>query len=178
MIQELCNIGNEHLIDTFYKIAVFEASQLTPFNHLTPYDTIKTILETVPDDFQVLLTDLLPEDITVKNPPSISDNGVINKTSISFTLTPQDKNLQDLLETYINQEVVVLVSKRNTHHLYGTSSQPLLFSYQEINANKPNAIKGYDVNISGESYGTTKLFEDITFNIYNRGLAFTLAQEI
>lgn len=178
MIQELCNIGNEHLIDTFYKVAVFESSQLPKFNHLTSDATILNIFETVPDDYQVLLAELLPEDISVSNPPTISDSGSLTKPNIRFTLTPQDKNLQALLETYHNQEVVILVSKRNTTHIYGTSSQPLLFSYSELNSNKPSGLKGYTVTIYGDVYGSAKLFEDVPFTIYSRGLAFELAQEM
>lgn len=178
MIQELCNIGNEHLIDTFYKVAVFEATQLTRFNYLTADAAVLNIFETIPDDYQVLLTELLPEDITVTNPPSITSSGSLTKPSIKFTLTPQDKNLQTLLETYHNKEVVVLVSKRNTTHIYGTSAQPLLFSYSELNSNKPSGLKGYTINITGNVYGTSKLFENIVFTIYNRGLAFELAQEM
>lgn len=178
MIQELCNIGNEHIIDTFYKVSIFEASQLPAFNHLTNDAAVKSILDTIPDNYQVLLTDLLPENISVRNPSKITASGSTNQTTISFVVTPQDKNLQALLETYQNKEVVVLVSKRNTTHLYGTQAQPLLFSYSELNNNTPNGLKGYTINISGEGYGTTKLFENLTFTIYSRGLAFELAQEL
>ena len=178
MIQEICNIGNEHLIDTFHKVAIFESSQLAKFNHLTPEATIQSIFETVPDDYQVLLTDLLPNNIQVSHSTTIKDDGKAYNTRISFILTPQDKSLQDLLETYNNQEVVILISKRNTTHLYGTSAQPLLFRYSELNSNNPSQIKGYTVILEGQSYGPTKHFEDVTFTIYSRGLAFQLAQEI
>lgn len=178
MIQEICNIGNEHLIDTFYKVAIFEASQLTKFNHLTSDATIQSIFDTVPDDYQVLLTELLPKNINVSNPSKVNSAGIMYNTSISFIVTPQDKNLQNLLETYNNKEVVALVSKRNTTHIYGTSAQPLLFSYSELNSNKPDGIKGYTINLEGEGYGAGKIFENIIFTIYSRGLAFQLAQQI
>lgn len=178
MIQELCNIGNEHLIDTFYKVAILEATQLEMFNHLTPDDTIQSILDTIPDSHQVLITDLLPDSISVSNPAKLSESGVTNTTSISFVVTPQDKNLQTLLNTYQNQEVVALVSKRGTSHLYGTQAQPLLFKFSELNNPKPNGLKGYTISISGTGYGDTKIFEAIEFTIYNKGLAFQLAEPL
>lgn len=178
MIQQICNTGNEHLIDTFHKVSIIEASQLPKFSHLSTDDFILNILENIPDDYQVLLADLLPESISVRNPIKVNSSGTTNKTSISFVLTPQDKNLQALLNTYQNQEVVILVSKRNTTHLYGTANQPLLFTFSELNNPKPNGLKGYTVSISGEGYGDTKIFENIIFTIYNRGLAFQLAQQI
>ena len=175
---DLSKLGNEHIIDTFYKVSIFEASQLPKFNHLTPDETIKTILDTIPDNYQVLLTDLLPENISVRNPSKITASGSSNQSSISFVVTPQDKNLQALLETYQNKEVVVLVLKRNTTHLYGTSDQPLLFKYNELNNPKPSGLKGYTIILNGEGYGSTKIFENFTFGIYERGLAFQLAQQI
>jgi len=178
MIQEICNIGNEHLIDTFYKVSIFEATQLTKFNHLTADAVIQDILENVANDAQVLLADLLPNSISVSNPVKVKASGTTNNTSISFVLTPQDKNLQTLLNTYQNKEVVILISKRNTTHLYGTTAQPLLFTFSELNNARPDGLKGYSVSISGEGYGDVKLFEDIAFNIYNRGLAFQLAQQL
>ena len=178
MIQELCNIGHENHIDTFYKIAIIEKSHLPNFNNLTADATVKSYIENLPDTAQVLLTDLLPKNIQVSNPPRISDIGVLQTANISFLLTPLDKNLQTLLETYLNKEVVVLISKRNISHLYGTQAQPLLFSYAPSHSNDPSVIKGYKVSIKGDCYGSDKQFEDVTFNIYTRGLAFQLAQEI
>lgn len=178
MIQEICNIGTEHLIDTFYKVAIFEATQLPKFNHLTPDETIKSYLDNIPSDYQVLLTDLLPDSISVQNPTKISASGTTNQTTINFVVTPQDKNLQALLETYLNKEVVVLVSKRNTTHLYGTSAQPLLFKFNELNNPKASGLKGYTIILNGEGYGSTKIFKNFTFGIYERGLAFQLAQQL
>lgn len=178
MIQELCNIGNEHHIDTFYKIAVMEATQFQKFNHLTTDAAVNTIISEIPDNYQILITDLLPKDIKVSSPTKITDAGVLYSSDISFTLTPQDKYLQQLLETYNNKEVIVLVSKRKTNHLYGSVAQPLLFKYAPLNANDPSSIKGYTIDIEGETYGPERLFENVSFNIYTRGLAFQLAQEL
>lgn len=178
MIHELCNKGNEHHIDTFYKIAVFEASQLPYFSHMTKDDAIEDIITNLPDSSQVLITDLLENNLNVGHTTRLSASGKLFSTNITFTITPQDKNLQQLLDTYNDKEVVVLVSKRTTSHLYGTSIQPLVFKYDELNSPVPSVIKGYNITISGSGYGNGKIFEDIEFNIYSRGLAFELARQI
>jgi len=178
MIQQLCNIGHEHHIDTFFKIAVLETSLLPFFNHLTSDNSIENIITNIPDTSQVFIADLLPKNIRVNTTSRISSEGTLYKTTISFTLTPQDKNLQALLETYQNKEVLALVSKRNTSHLHGTKAQPMLFKYNPLNSNNPSVIKGYTITITGECYGAEKLYEDIVFNIYTRGLAFDLAQDL
>lgn len=178
MIQEICNIGNEHAIDTFYKIAIMEKSHLPNFSYLTPDETVQDYITNLPDTAQVLITDLLPKNLKNSSRPRISDSGIIYKTNISFLITPLDKNLQTLLETYINKEVVVLISKRTTSHLYGTQQQPLLFSYAPTHSSNPATTKGYTITCSGVCYGPDRHFEDITFNLYSRGLAFQLAQEI
>lgn len=178
MIQKLCNTGNEHYIDTFSQIAILEASQLPYFSNLSTDTKVENLITNLPDSAQVLITDLLPNNISVVHAPRFSAAGTLHNTAISLLITPQDKNLQQLLNTYQNKEVVVLVSKHNTSHLYGTQTQPLLFSYSEANAPSPEAIKGYAISINGDTYGESKMFEDITFNIYSRGLAFELAQSI
>ncbi len=178
MIQQICNLGNEYNIDTFYKIAIFEASQMRSFTFMTPEDTIKETLTTLPDDSQVLITDLLPNNIKVDHTTKTSNAGKLYASSISFTITPQHKSLQEILETYNNKEVVVLVSKHNTNHLYGTTTQPLLFKYAELNSPDPIAIKGYTITMKGDNYGASKIFEDLLFNIYSRGIAFSLPQSL
>ena len=178
MIQQLCNINNEGYVDTFFKVAIFEASQLPYFSHLTADDTVENLITNLPDSAQVLLTDLLPGNLQLNHGSRFSKDGTLYSTNASFLITPQDKNLQALLETYNNKEVVILISKRTTSHLYGTKIQPLLFGYSEANASTPDIIKGYNITINGEGYGASKLFEEVVFNIFSRGLAFKLAQQI
>lgn len=178
MIQDLCNIGHEHHIDTFYKVAVFEATQMPSFNHLTSDALVEDMITNLPDTSQVFLANLLFNNIKVSHGTKVNADGKLFATDVSFVLTPQDKNLQALLDQYNNQEVIILVSKRNTSHLYGTSDQPLLFTYNELNSPLPNVLKGYTVQMSGDGFGSSKLFEEVDFNIYQRGLAFELAQEI
>jgi len=178
MIQELCNSGHENFIDTPFKIAVFEISAFPFFNQLTSDATIESIITNLPNTAQVFYTELLPKNIQVSNPTKINTSGKTYTPHISFTLTPQDKNLQALLETFNNKEVIVLVSKRTTDHLYGTTAQPLLFVYHPLNANDPQSVKGYTVNIDGETFGPEAIFENVVFNIYSRGLAFQLAGDL
>lgn len=178
MIQQLCNTGNEHHIDTYSRIAILEASQLPYFSDMSTETKVKDIITNLPDTAQVLLTDLLPNNINVVHAPRFSAAGTLYNTAISFLITPQDKNLQALLSTYQNKEVVVLVSKRNTSYLYGTFTQPLLFSFSEANSPAPEQQKGYTISINGDGYGKSMIFEEVVFNIYSRGLAFELAQSI
>jgi hypothetical protein len=178
MIQEIHNHIDDHHIDTFYKVAIFEHSYLPKFTHLTPDTVIEDYITNVTDTSQTMLINLLQNNIKVNHSSSPKTSGKIYKTKISFTITPQDKNLQQLLETYNNKEVVILISKRETNHLYGTSTQPLLFTFSELNNAKPNVVKGYTVQLTGEGYGGSKLFEEITFNVFSRGLAFQLASSL
>lgn len=178
MITKICNTGNEHHIDTFYKIAIILADDLPKFSHLTNNNTIKEYITNLPDTAQVLITDLLPKNLSISNPTIIGSNGTTKKIAISFLLTPLDKNLQTLLAEFNNKEVIVLLSKRSTDNLYGTTLQPLLFSYSPKHSNNPSEIKGYTVSCSGETYSECIFYENIEFNIYTRGLAFELAQEI
>jgi len=178
MIYELCNLGNEHHIDTFYKIAIFKADAFPYFSHLSKDAAVLDMITNISDASDIILADLLPNNIRVSQNTRFSSNGKLHVSNIGFTLTPQDKNLQGLLDGYNGQEVIVLVSKRNTGHLYGTKAQPLTLTYGELNSPQPNSIKGYNLQITGETYGSTKLFEDVVFNIYDRGLAFELAQPL
>ncbi len=178
MIYDICNIANEHYLDTYHKVAIIQASQLPYFTHLTPNDTIEDYITNLPDSANVIITDLLPENIKVDGSTKVTASGRLYPVAVNYTQTPQDKALQELLETYNNQLVVVLVSKRAASFLYGTSAQPLLFTYDELNANNHAGIKGYNIKMDGEGYGPSKFFEEITFNIFSRGLAFQLAADI
>lgn len=178
MIYNICNKGNEHHIDSFYKIAIIEATQLAYFSNLSTDTKIEDIITNLPETSMAFITDLLLNNVQIMSSSILSANGKLYTHTINFTITPQDKNIQNLLEQYINTEVVVLISKRNTAHLYGTSLQPLLFNYSELNSPIAGAVKGYNVSVTGKTYGSCKIFENIDFNIYQRGLAFELAQEI
>jgi len=178
MISKICNTGNEHHIDVFYKIAIFEKNGVANFSHFMDDDDIYQIFETIPDTAQVLMTDLLPQNLNFKNSTKITKSGILHNVAIDFLITPQDKKLQDLLETYQNKEMVVLLSKTNTTHVVGTTINPLLFVYEPVNDNKPNALKGYKIKLKGSTLGPERIFDHINFTVYNRGLAFTLPQNL
>lgn len=178
MIYNLCNTRNEHHIDTYHEVAIIESTQLAKFNHLTPDATIVDIITNLPDTSKAFITDLLPENIRPTGQTRIGSNGMVFPVSIAFTQTPQDKSILELLESYNNQLVIALVKKRGSSFLYGTSEQPLLFSFDELNSNNHQTIKGYSVSIEGSGYGHSKIFEDIQFNIFNRGLAFQLSEDL
>ncbi len=178
MIHTLCNNGHEGHIDHFYKIAVFEATQLPYFTHFTNEEIIEEILTNLPDTAQVLIADLLPNNVNVAHSTGISASGKLYRTGIGFTITPQQKEIQKVLEEYNNEEVVVLISKHGSTHLYGTTAQPLLCTYDEVNSPQPGAVKGYAVRTSGSTYAKSIIFDHINFNIYQRGLPFVLAETL
>jgi len=178
MINQICNTNTEHHIDTFYKIAIIKAKDISYFDEFYSDEEIDQLITNIPSTAEVIITDFLPKKNNIKTSTKIDSAGTVYNTSISFIITPQDKNLQRLLETYQNKEVVVLISKRNTSHLYGTKAIPFIFKYSPKNSNDAKVVKGYDIQIIGNSIASEKIFEEIQFNIYDRGLAFQLAQQL
>lgn len=174
MIYQLCNQGNEQN-DTFYSISIVKKSSLPRFNHLTSDTTIETIFTSIADSSDVIITDLLPENLTLSATTRTSNHDKTYSINSSFVLTPLDKNIQTLLEEYNNEEVVVLLKQHNTTFIYGTYTSPLVLTYNEKHGNKAQDLKGYTVFIKGTCLGASKQFETIEFDIFSRGLAFELA---
>lgn len=174
MIHQLCNLEHEQ-IEVFFKIAIIKKSSLTYFNHLSSLDTVEDIITNLPDTADVIISEFMPEDISHRNSPRINDQGKYNAISLGFLLTPQNKNLQDLLDAYNNSEVVVLLERPSTTLLYGTPETPLLMKYEAKHSNQSQGAKGYDISIDGNVFGSPKNYEGITLNIFSRGLAFDLA---
>ena len=174
MIVKVCNQGNEQN-DTFHSVSIIKRSSLSPFNHLTADAAIQTIITNLPDSSDVLNADLLPENASVNASTTPDANGKAYNVSSNFTITPLDKNLQNLLEVYNNQEVILLLNKHNRTFLYGTYTSPLLLTYNELHSNQAQGLKGYTINIRGKCLGISKQFEVLEFDIFNRGLAFDLA---
>lgn len=174
MIYQLCNQGYEQ-VATFYKIAVIKKSSLSAFTHLSSDATILDIITNLPEAANALIINLLPENVRVSYNTRANQSGKSYTAGVQFLVTPQDKNLQSLLNEYNNQEVVVLLDKYAATHIYGTPKSALTFIYNESHSNQGAGEKGYAVQISGECLGSSKIFENITFNIFNRGLAFELA---
>lgn len=174
MIYQLCNFNHEQ-IDTFYKVAIINKKALSEFTALSADDAITDIITNLPDTADAIITELLPEDLKLTAGNKISAEGTSFVVRSSFILTPQDRNLQNLLELYQNQEVVMVLDKRLATHIYGTPLQPLLFSYTELHSNKAQGAKGYTISIQGAANGASKILEGVALNIFNRGLAFQLA---
>lgn len=174
MIYQLCNQGYEQ-VSTFTSTAIIRKESLSYFNHLTSNDKIEEIITNIPDSANVIIMNLLPEDLNLDYKTKVDDSGKSYTARASMLLTPQDAALQQLLETYNNEEVVAMFNKNGATHIYGTPQTPLLFTYDEVHSNSGSGNKGYSLDINGRCLGKSKIFESITFNIYKRGLAFTLA---
>lgn len=174
MIYQLCNIGNEQN-DTFHKLSIIKKSSLALFNHLASDATIESIITNLADSSEVLNTDVLPENLSHSATSGSDANGKFYNFNSSFVLTPLNKYLQNLLEGYNNEEVILLLKTHTSTFLYGTTLSPLLFRYNEQHSSEAQGLKGYSISISGKCLGASKQFETLEFNIFNRGLAFNLA---
>ena len=177
MIYELCNHNHEQ-IDTFYKAAIIQKSALANFTHLSSITTIQEIITNIPSSSNALIFDLLPESLSLNATSKTAVTGETYKVSSNMVITPQDANLQALLEGYNNQEIVLVLDKQEATFIYGTTHQPLLFLYDEKHSNKAEGLKGYTIKLSGEVYGAPKILESVELNIFDRGLAFELASPL
>lgn len=177
MIYQICNQNHEQ-IETFSKISFIKKSSLSSFNYLSLDDNVKTIVSNLPDTASAIIFNLLPENISLSYNTKVTESGKEYAFSARFTVTPQDKNLQGLLESYNNEEGIVLVEKPDATHIYGSTLSPVLFTYNELHSNSGSGLKGYGVVISGTCLGSSRILEDVVINIFNRGLAFQLAGTI
>lgn len=177
MIQNLCNLVEDVNFDIFYKATIIEASQLPNFDHLTPNSEILGIINSLPESFQAMVVPFLREKFTITDGTRLNNSNVNFSPRISFPLVPQDAAIQELLNTYNNKEVVLFVSRLTHSYLYGTSAQPLLFTFDELHATTPTGLKGYTLNMQGDNYGPATYFagRESEFPVLNRGLAFQLA---
>jgi hypothetical protein len=180
MIQNLCNIIEEVNFDTFYKATIIEASQLPDFNHLTRDDEVLSIINSIPDSFQAMVIQFLPEKFSISSGTVIEDGNKNYQNKFSLPLVPQDANIQNLLETYNNKLVVAFITRHSHSYLYGTKAQPMLFTYDELHSPTVLGLKGYNLNMAGEGYGPPKYFagKESDFPVVQRGLAFQLAGSI
>ena len=178
MIHNICNIGDESNISTFNKIVIYEASQFIKFDRFLSNLDLDALLKELPDSAQVFFTDLLPQNIRVSNRTTIKNSLETFKTSINFVITPQSEERHNILKTYNNKEVFVLLIKPDNQHLYGTSKEPLLFKFDELHSNKPGDLKGFTINMNGTSIEAPRYVSTSEYNIFSRTLAFELAQKI
>lgn len=177
MIYNLCNLYSDANFDTFHHVSIIEATQLPRFDHYTSNNQILQIINSLTQNHKVLHIPLMPEKINVKSNTKTSSNNKLWDNKINFPVTPQDQELKRLLDTYNNKLVIALVKKYNQMHLYGTSAQPLVFIYDDLHANTPAGLKGFSLNMEGETYGSAIYFnaQEIADNPIIQGLAFPLA---
>lgn len=180
MVYDLCNIGTQKNQDTFHEISIIRSDGLPAFGNLEKNQDILSVLNALDEDHDVLHIPLLPEKYSVSKKTTLSNKNAGFNVNINFPITPQDRNLNALLNDYNNHLVIAVVRRRLETHLYGTPLQPLTFSYDETNPNKPEALKGYTIFLKGSVYGAGHNFtaEDIDENPLPRGLAFELAGRI
>ena len=177
MIHNLCNLIEEFNFDTFYKATIIEANQLPYFNHLNPPAEILGIINSIPSSFQAMVVPFIREKFSISDGTKLNNGNINFSPKISFPLVPQDAAIQSLLNSFNNREVVVFISRITHSYLYGTKAQPLLFTYDELHATAPTGLKGYTLNMQGESYAPAIYFagKETDFPVVQRGLAFQLA---
>ncbi len=179
-MQNLCNLVEEQNLDTFYRILIAEASSLPRFDNLTSQEEILTVLNSLPSTHQAMIIPLLPEKYNIGSGTKLNNRSTGYAHNISFPLVPQDAAIKSLLETYNNKTVVAFLTRQSHSYLYGTSAQPMLFTFDELHAPNKTSLKGYTISMQGESYGPAIYFagSEEDFPVINRGLAFQLAGTI
>lgn len=184
MIASLCNIVEDFNMDTFDSIVIFDNRFIPKFNHLTDPDFIATVvygeeLQEGDDEYAIIIP-LLPEKLIVSSNPKVVNQNDSFFHSISFPVVPQDKNLRILFSKFNNREVVALLNRKTFSQLYGTSIQPLLFTVSELHSNNKRGLKGFTINISGESYALPLYLDPEIEEIdtSKNALAFNLAGEL
>ena len=179
-MQNLCNLVEERNLDTFYKILIAEASALPKFDSLTPKDEVLSIINSLPSTAQAMVIPLLPEKFSVNSTTKLINGNAGHSHSITLPLVPQDAALQELLDTFNNMTVVAFLTRVGHSHLYGTTAQPLLFTYDEMHATDKTGLKGYTLKMQGDTYGGGNYYagKESEFPVLNRGLAFQLAGKI
>lgn len=183
MITSLCNLVDDFNMDTFYLVNIIKTSNLPRIDHLTDPEYVASILNNdgpQRESIEGIAIPLLPESFSVASSNRFSNQNEKYSHSISFPVVPMDKNLRNLFKSYSNQEVMVLLTRKTFAQLYGTTRQPLLFSYDELHASGKTALKGFNLRQSGETYGPPIYFDldEISLSINNNALAFELAGEL
>jgi len=178
MIHQFCNTQHEGHVDSFCKILILKSSILSFFTHFKAADEVFDMVTNLPDGVDALIVDLLYNDINVQKGTRVSGNGKLFNNDITFTITPQSKEVITALDVFNNNEVVALLFKKTTSQLYGTTAQPLVFSYSEINGPAPGDIKGYQVNVTGDTYGECFVFNETNINVFLSCLAEPLPKTL
>ena len=177
MIYQICNNDHEQ-IETFFKIAIIKKTAFNYFNHLVSDSALQTLIENIPENAEAMIIDLLPENLDINANSRIGSGGSYWRVRANFTVTPLDRALQDLLEQYLNQEVIILLERYGSNSVYGTTEKPLIFSYAERHDSQAQNLRGYTVNISGDTLAGSRILDNVEIDFYSRGLAFQLARDL
>lgn len=177
MVYDLCNLYEQDNLDTFHEINIISTKNLPEFNDLDKNDDVLSLINSLPQEHNILRIPLMPEKYSVRSETRILKNNKKFETKINFPLTPQDRNLKQILDMYNNQTVVVFLKRHLQSQLYGTGMQPLLMTYEELHSSKSTGLKGFTLNIEGTTYGASRYFTaaEVEDSPIVQGLAFELA---
>lgn len=178
MLHTILNTQNDHNLDTFSKIIIYNAKDFVNFNRFTSINDLDNILSNINTNANVLFLDLLPENIRVNQTTAIQNNSKTFRTSISFTVTPQTEQIQEILSKFNNKEVFVCIKKVENQHIYGSTKEPLLFTFSELHNQQPGKIQGYTVSISGITIEKSRFITLSQINTIERLLASPLASQL
>lgn len=178
MLTNLCNIGHEGHIDSFYKCAVIDARYAPRHNNFTPLATLEARFNNLNPAVDVLAVDFLPDQASVSHDQRNSDDGKEYRTRANFFVSPQNLATQAAIESFANREVIFMVHKRTSVHIYGSKDFPLLFSYDEVNGAAPGSPKGYTVVLTGTSVHRACYIDNATLAFTSNKLALKLAAKL
>ncbi len=145
-------------LDVFGHLVLFDTDTIKPVEYEHQKAQLIENL-TKPYDYQkVLCLRLLPEQATINSSCKTTDAGTYWSHSQKLQVQTQTEEVKEALSKFLGKKLVVLAVAYGKEHLYGTTSQPLLFQYKEINSNKPSGLQGYELEVAGNTY-----FEAIHF---------------
>lgn len=178
MLYTILNTQNDHNLDTFSKAVIYKASDFSKFDRFTSDEDLTASLSNINSAASVLFLDLLPENLTVNHPTILKNTSTTYRTNISCIVTPQTKDVQQILAQFNNKEVFVLLQKENTQHLYGSTKEPLVFTFNELHNQRPGKLQGYTISITGTTIEQSRFIDINEFNIVSRLLSSPLASAL
>lgn len=180
MIHDLCNIFPETDLDTFHQANIIDKNSLSEIIGLEKREDVLAKLNALQITDNALQIPLIPKRYQVSNSTGLRSNKTIYNTRVSLDVQPMDRNLKELFENWNNKEVLIYLIRRTHAHLYGTTLQPLILTYQEVHSTESEELKGFNLTIQGNNYSAPFYFNanDINEHPMVRGLAFELSGEL
>lgn len=175
MLHTINNEQNDFNLDVFTEAVIYLAKDFSYFDRFTSTEDLSVILSNINTAATVLFLKLLPENVSVSSTSRVVSGSNLFSNSFSSKVTPQTEEVQNALSKFNNKEVFICLKKQESQHLYGTTKEPLLFSFSELNSNKHGAIQGYSVSVSGNTIEKTRFVSVADFNIVSRLLSSPLA---